>query len=245
MTRKSKKDVRTDRIAVVLVSTRNPLNIGAVARAMSNFGFSDLRTVNPYELAFREAKSAVGAANVLARARVFTSVEDAVDDCSLVVGTTAGRNRQLEHELKSLPESGSLIRAAMRTAKVALLFGSEKRGLSNQDLSYCDWLMRIPTVESAPAMNLGQAVALCLYELIREKPLALKAEPASRPRAEDLERLSSMLLESLETSGYFSKNVLPSAEESIRRLVRRMGLSKEDSTTVLGMLRQMLWKMHH
>jgi tRNA/rRNA methyltransferase len=76
-------------LAVVLVSPRNPLNIGAAARAMSNFGFSDLRVVNPYEKAFREAVSAVGGAPVLQSARVFETVAAAIEDCSLVVGTTS------------------------------------------------------------------------------------------------------------------------------------------------------------
>ena len=232
-----------NRLAVVLVSTRNPLNIGAAARAMSNFGFRDLRTVNPYELAFREAKSAVGAADVLAKAKVCATISEAVADCSLVAGTTAGRNRQLEHELKSLPEAAPLIRRGLGSGRVAILFGSEKRGLSNEDLSYCHWLMRIPTVESTPAMNLGQAVALCMYEIVREKRQATASKRRADPSAAELERLSSALIESLKVSGYFGKNAGASAEEGIRRLVRRMGLSKEDSTTLLGMLRQMLWKM--
>ena len=233
-----------DRLAVVLVSTRNPLNIGAAARAMSNFGFNDLRTVNPYELAFREARSAVGAAEILRKARVYESVAEAVADCSLVVGTTAARNRNLEHELKPLAEAGPLIRKAMKGRKVALLFGSEKRGLSNHDFSYCHWLLRIPTAEHTPAMNLGQAVALCLYELIREKPPMPRAKLESRPSAAELERLGSMLIESLETSGYL-KGMRSSAKDDIRRLVRRMGLSNQDASTLLGMLRQMLWKMRN
>src|SRR5256885_16660264 len=90
------------RLFVVLVATRSPLNIGAAARAMSNFGFRNLRVVNPYELAFREARSAVGASALLKNAKEFKSVADAVADCSLVVGTTAARNRKLDHELRPL-----------------------------------------------------------------------------------------------------------------------------------------------
>src|SRR5215831_21138646 len=86
-------------LAVVLVSTRNPLNIGAAARAMANFGFSDLRVVNAYDVAFREARSAVGAAPLLASAREFSSVAEAVADCILVVGTTSVGHRGLRHPL--------------------------------------------------------------------------------------------------------------------------------------------------
>src|ERR1700720_3788436 len=83
------------RLRVVLVESRNPLNIGAAARAMSNFGFLHLRVVNPYEAAFREARSAVGAAELLANAEEYRTVAEAVADCTLVVGTTAVRHREL------------------------------------------------------------------------------------------------------------------------------------------------------
>ncbi|HXB22492.1 MAG TPA: RNA methyltransferase, partial [Candidatus Solibacter sp.] len=156
-----------DRLRVIMVRTRNPLNIGAAARAMSNFGFLHLRVVNPYEPAFREARSAVGAATLLANAEQYTSVADAVADCSLVVGTTALGRRELQHALRPLQSGAGLINRQLRSGRVALLFGSEKTGLSNQDFSHCHWLMRIPTREEHSSMNLGQAVAVCLYELAR------------------------------------------------------------------------------
>ncbi len=157
-----------ERVRIVLVSTRNPLNIGAAARAMSNFGFRHLRVVNPYEPAFREARSAVGASSVLAEAEQYKSVADAVADCTLVVGTTAVRHRQLHHPLRRLEDGARLIRKRMGASRVALLFGSEKFGLSNEDLSHCHWLMRVPTREENISMNLGQAVAVCLYEIVRD-----------------------------------------------------------------------------
>src|SRR5579864_2597603 len=164
-----RKSAAFDRLFVVLVGARNPLNIGAAARAMSNFGFTNLRLVNPYPLGFREAKSAVGASAVLKRTQEYKTISDAVADCSLVVGTTAARNRKLDHELRPLQEGAGLIRRQLLSGNVALLFGSEKRGLSNRDLSYCHWLMRIPTREPNPSMNLGQAVAVCCYELARDR----------------------------------------------------------------------------
>ena len=89
-------------LRVVLVSPRNPLNIGAAARAMSNFGFDELRLVNPYEVAFREARSAVNAGAVLKGVREFATVAKAVADCALVVGTTSIGHRALEHPLRRL-----------------------------------------------------------------------------------------------------------------------------------------------
>src|SRR5215831_17790156 len=132
-------------LAVVLVSTRNPLNIGAAARAMANFGFADLRVVNPYDVAFREARSAVGATPLLAAAREFKSISDAVADCSLVVGTTSLGHRGLQHPLRRLEYGARLIRKTMTSTQVALLFGSEKFGLTNEELAHCHWLVRVAT----------------------------------------------------------------------------------------------------
>src|SRR6202795_3983760 len=141
-----------DNLRVVLVATRNPLNIGAAARAMSNFGCTHLRLVNPYDPAYREARSAVGAAPVLASAEQFSTVAEAVADCALVVGTTAAGRRELHHQLCTLEAAARIIlqRLARKRAgrgsknRVALLFGSEKTGLSNEDLSHCHWLLRTP-----------------------------------------------------------------------------------------------------
>lgn len=240
-----------DRLTVVLVSTRNPLNIGAAARAMSNLGFTSLRVVNPYEASFREARSAVGAAPLLKRAQTYDTVAEAIADCELVVGTTAAHNRELHQPLKPLPEGASVIRKRMETGRVALLFGSEKRGLSNADLSYCHWLLRIPTREEHPSMNLGQAVAVCLYEVARRAeakrtPSARPARESAKPgpaRAAELERITLLLLEVLKTSGYLGQEPVAAKEEKIRRMVLRLGLSAEDAEVWLGMLRQIVWKL--
>lgn len=231
-------------LRVVLVAPRNPLNIGAAARAMSNFGFFDLRVVNPYEVAFREAKSAVKARAVLEKAREFSTVAEAVADCALVVGTTAKGHRALEHPLRRLETGARIIRKKLATAPVALLFGSEKFGLSNDDMSHCHWLLRIPTREAHGSMNLGQAVAVCLYELIRN-PAAARATPEPRRPASagDLERIAQILEEILEKSGYVHARVAGSTRLKIRRLIRRMDLNAHDAEVWLGMLRQILWKL--
>lgn len=227
-------------VRIVLVRTRNPLNIGAVARAMSNFGFSRLRVVKPYEVAFREARSAVGATTVLACAEEFDSVEQAVADCTLVVGTTAAGHRELQHPIRRLDEAEARDLIMTQAGPVALLFGSEKVGLSNHDLGYCHWLLRIPTDNANTSMNLGQAVAVCLYELVRNpniKSAALRPKSANA-EAKDLDRLSKVLTEALHASGYMTAEALPSTEEKVRRLIRRLSLSAADSEVLLGMLRQ-------
>ena len=232
-----------DRLCVVLVAPRNPLNIGAAARAMSNFGFLHLRVVNPYEVAFREARSAVGATELLANALEYKSLADAVADCTLVVGTTAVRHRELQHPLKRLEHGARVIRKQLASGRVALAFGTEKFGLSTTDLSHCHWLMRIPTREEHISMNLGQAVAVCLYELRRDSKAAQRPEKVKRATAGELERINGVLLEALRASGYVNPRTESSTEDKVRRLVRRLNLQPEDAELWLGMLRQMLWKI--
>lgn len=226
-----------------MVSPRNPLNIGAAARAMSNFGFSCLRVVNPYEVAFREARSAVGAAELLACAEEFSNVADAVSDCSLVIGTTAGRDRELHHQLKDIEAAAPLIREQLVAGRVALLFGSEKRGLSNQDLSYCHWLMHIPTRDEHSSMNLGQSVAVCLYELARGVRTAPEPEPTPVASGADLDRITALLLDTLRTSGYVDARAGTTTEERVRRMIHRMNISARDGEVWLGMLRKIQWKL--
>jgi len=230
-------------LRVVLVAPRNPLNIGAAARAMSNFGFFHLRLVNPYQVAFREAKSAVKSERVLQQAREYPTLAEAIEDCALVVGTTSRGPRALQHPLRRLENGGRLIAKKSGAAPVALLFGSEKFGLSNDDLSYCHWLLRIPTREGHGSMNLGQAVAVCLYELIRNPGAAIKPPIKPAAKADDLERLTELLEELLDQSGYVHARVGESTRMKTRRLVRRMDLTEHDAEVWQGMLRQIRWKL--
>ncbi len=221
---------------MVLVAPRNPLNIGAAARAMNNFGFHRLRLVNPYEVAFQEARSAVNAHKILREAQEFPTLAEAIADCSLVVGTTALGHRELQHTLRPLEFAGKVIRKRLAGAPVALLFGSEKFGLSNEDMSYCHWLLRIGTEGS---MNLGQAVAVCLYELVRN-PAPPKPDQRKSASARDLDRLTGLLKDVLEQSGYLHSE---GTDAKIRRLVRRLNLAGHDAEIWLGMVRQIHWKL--
>ncbi len=226
---------------------------------MSNFGVRRLRLVAPYDVAFRNARSAVGAAEVLEMAELFDTVADAITDCELVVGTTAVKNRDLQHPLRELDlETGSLIRSQLGLGPLALLFGSEKYGLSNEDLSYCHWLLRIPAREEHASMNLGQAVAVCLYEVTRSEvhsPLSEVLPPVVVPRlqapvqagpaasAGDEERIVASLMEVLHLSEYVRRHTEDSVRENARRFVRRLRLQRSDAELWLGMLRQILWRL--
>ena len=235
-----------DNLRVVLVQTRNPLNIGAAARAMSNFGVQRFWVVNPYEVAFREARSAVGASVLLATAEKYDGVAEAVKDCRLVVGTTvAGPRRDLQHPLHWLDTGARTIKRQLKAGPVALLFGSERYGLSNEELSHCHWVMRIPTREEHGSMNLGQAVAVCLYELVRRAPTKTAPQKKERTPAAsgDVERVTQALFEVLGTSGYVKPRASAATEENLRRMIRRMQLNTSDTDMWLGMLRQIAWKL--
>jgi TrmH family RNA methyltransferase len=232
-----------DRLRVVLVDVRNPLNIGAAARAMSNFGFGHLRVVNPYEVAFEGARSAVGASSLLAHAEKFTTVAEAVSDCSLVVGTTAIGHRDLQHTLQRLEAGAPMIRAHLASAPCALLFGSEKFGLSNNDMSHCHWLMHIPTRDEHLSMNLGQAVAVCLYELVRDAAASANSDTREVASSAELERIHETLLFALKASEYPKFNSSQTFRAAVRRMVYRLRLHSGDAEFFLGMLRQILWKL--
>src|SRR5271156_3353927 len=240
-------------LAVVLVRARDPNNIGAVARTMYDFGFRDLRLVNEYRVPFARAKSAVDASAVLEAAREYASVAEAVADCTLVVGTTAVGPRRQEQPLYTLADAGDRLRSEVASGQqpsenqLALLFGSEKTGLSNEELSHCHWLVTIP-MASTPgmrhaSMNLGPAGAGCLYELVRDAETPPLQELSEAASAADLERLTALLIEVMEKSGYSHRHPANFDEIQVRRLVRQMNLDRSRALAWTGIFRQVLWKL--
>ncbi len=240
---------QTDRISIVLVRARNPSNIGAVARAMHDFGFRHLRVVNDYPVPFETARSAVDASAILAEAKTFATLAEAVADCTLVVGTTAVGERALQHPLHALPEAATAIHTELtrEEGRVALLFGSEKTGLSNDELSHCHWLLTIPMEQHEdirhPSMNLGQAAAVCLYELVRQTGVHVGTGVPQAASSGEVERLTTLLNEVLEKTEYTRRHPANSDEAQIRRLVLRMGLAANDLPVWMGILRQVLWRV--
>jgi tRNA/rRNA methyltransferase len=237
-----------DRVCVVLVRARNPNNIGAAARAMHDFGFRHLRVVNEYKVPFASARSGIDASEVLDGAKEFGGISEAVADCTLVVGTTAVGERALVHPLHALPKAAAAIGEELaRDGRVALLFGSEKTGLSNDELSRCHWLLTIPMQQYEdvrhPSMNLGQAVAVCLYELVRGKGVPDRTEVPAAAGAGEVERLTVLLTEVLKRTEYTRRHPSNSDEAQIRRLVLRMRASAADAPVWMGILRQVLWKL--
>ena len=233
---------------VVLVRARNPNNMGAVARAMHDFGFGRLAVVSEYPVPLETARAAVDAGAVIAAAATYGSVGEAVGACTLVLGTTAVGERALEHSLLTLKEAAGQVRehlAANAEHRVGLLFGSEKTGLSNEELSHCQVLVTIPMEQYAgvrhPSMNLGQAAAVCLYELVRERELQrVQAEPR-RPTADEMERLRGLFAEVLEEAEYVRRHPANRDEAQVRRLLLRAAPTAADAPVWMGVLRQVLW----
>jgi TrmH family RNA methyltransferase len=237
-----------DGIDVVLVSPRNPLNIGAVARAMANFGFARMKVVAPFEPHWREAKSAIGAEHLLENARVCARLDDAVADCTLVVGTGTLTYRKPDQPVVSPAELAPRIAEELaRGGRVAILFGPEKHGLTREDLSLCHLLVEIPTDARQPSMNLGQAVAVCLYELVRAEPgSAASPESATAPSpvaSGNLDRLADLIEETMSASGYSPRTMQAANRHDLRLALRRLRWTEPDVRRALGLFRRVLWRL--
>jgi tRNA/rRNA methyltransferase len=240
----------TKPVHVVLVSPRNPLNIGAAARAMANFGFDQLTVVAPYTPHWREARSAVGAPDVLQNATESASIADAVADCTLVIGTGTLTHRKAEQKVVELPALAPLVQDEFaRGGRIALIFGPEKHGLTREDLSWCHLLVEIPTDAHQPSMNLGQAVAVCLYELASRAfsaPPAAPAEPLPpAARSGNLDLLAKVIEESMEGAGYSPRSMQDANRHDLRLLLRRLAPNERDTRRILGLFRRILWRLRN
>jgi tRNA/rRNA methyltransferase len=252
------------RITVVLVRPRNPINIGAAARAMANFGFRNLTVVAPYAPHWREARSAVGAPELLRNAKESATLADAVAGCTLVVGTGTIARRKPEQKVLSLLNLAPLVKQELdRGGRVALVFGPEKHGLTREDLSWCNLLVEIPTDPRQPSMNLGQAVAVCLYELAARvfpaesaasAPTAAHApDPAYAPEkgtermsaapSGGLDRLAGVIEEAMFAAGYSPSSMQAANRHDLRLLLRRLAPTERDTRRILGLFRRILWRL--
>jgi tRNA/rRNA methyltransferase len=243
-----------DRIDVVLVTPRNPLNIGAAARAMANFGFRRLSIVAPFAHNWMEAKSAVGAPDLLRDATVYETVAEAVANATLVVGTGSLDRRKPEQAILDLPAAAAQIREAASSgdskSRVALLFGSEKHGLTADELSWCHAITVIDTADAQPSMNLGQAVAVCLYEISRTVSTTQEAPAASAPpqltgnaNSEQLDRLARLIEETMESVNYATRGMRSANGEALRILLRRLMPNDADLRRMMGLFRRILWQL--
>ncbi|MGE0128095.1 MAG: RNA methyltransferase [Blastocatellales bacterium] len=222
-------------VKIVLVRPRDPNNIGAAARAMKNFGFSDLAIVTPHPPVWSEVVSAINAADILTIARVCGALDEAIAGCNLVVGTT-DRTRVEEKQTVYTPFDLSRELSAA-DYKLALVFGSEKHGLTNEDLSRCHRVMSIPTEHDCPSMNLGQAVAICCYELIRAgAQAAIVPRPAETASAGATEAALQLSLEVLRLIDFVLPGNEPDLTRRVRRGLLRFNMTRQDVEWLCGIL---------
>jgi tRNA/rRNA methyltransferase len=220
---------------------------------MANFGMEHLSVVAPYAPHWREARSAVGAPALLQNARETESLPDAVTNCTLVVGTGTLTYRKPEQRVVPLPALAPIIGGELaRGGRVAVVFGPEKHGLTRDDLSYCHLLVEIPTDPRQPSMNLGQAVAVCMYELaarglLPEKGSTREAQGSGLPEAAasgNLDLLAGLVEQTMEAAGYSPHAMQEANRHDLRLLLRRLSLTQRDIRRILGLFRRILWRLN-
>lgn len=225
-------------LRVVLSQPSHPGNIGAAARAMKTMGYSDLALVRPRHFPDPDATAmAAGADDVLGNARVFDSLEAALAQCVLVAGFSA-RGRELSHKPVALREAAPECVAAARAGTVALVFGNETSGLSNEELALCQRLVSIPSNPAYGSLNLAAAVQVACYELAtcagtHGLPASGEGTPAT---GEDIAGLFAHLESTATASGYLDPARPGRFMERMRRLFARTGLEREEVKLIRGLL---------
>jgi TrmH family RNA methyltransferase len=226
-------------IRIVLVDPAHPGNIGAVARAMKNMGLSELHLVRPRYFPNSEATArASGADDVLAAARVFESFEDAIAECGLVVGTSA-RLRHLSFDLVEPRECAQHIASAAQSGNVAVVFGSERVGLTNTELSRCNLLVTIPTNPEYSSLNLAMAVQVLAYEIwLLTRPEAAPAPALEVPlaTATEMSRLYEHIQQVLDYIDFRDRTGGGNLMARIRRLFNRARLDQNEMNILRGIL---------
>lgn len=226
-------------IRVVLVDPNHPGNIGAVARAMKNMGLSELHLVRPKSFPHAEATArASGADDVLDAARVHEHFADAIAECGLVVGTSS-RQRYLSLELVEPRECAQHVARSAQTGNVALVFGSEKYGLTNEELARCNLMVTIPTAPGYASLNLGMAVQLIAYEVwLAMRPGAPLPPPQDVPSAtaDEMTRLYEHFERVLEEIDFRDRTGGGNLMARIRRLFNRARLDQNEMNILRGIL---------
>lgn len=222
------------RIVVVLVEPKDPRNIGAVARAMSNLAVSDLRLVAPGPFDQVVAKGvACWGAEVVDKHKTFHSLNDAVTDAHEVVGfaSDSGGHRMSQRILEDW--IGTLDFQHAKT--VALVFGSEERGLRREHFPVCQNLIRIPSSSENPSYNLAQSVILALYALRRRSHTGVGDDIKDLPTSAQLEHFTSMVLRAAEDVGFLNENSPKHIQDILVNMTRRGRLSTRELKIMTGL----------
>ena len=228
-------------LRIVLVRPRGSGNIGSVARALKNFGATELAIVGTARTkSFWARAMAVHGRDVLSDATCYGTIREAVADCALVVGTTCRGGLYRKHS-QTPREVAPRIAAAARTGKVAVIFGPEDHGLSNQDLEPCQLLVTIPAHPEYQSLNVAQAAVVCLYEIFLAALGAPREEKFRRARAEDVERMYDRMRATLLKIGFLDSENPEHMLLAFRRILGRAGLEDADVRIFTGLFRQIEW----
>jgi TrmH family RNA methyltransferase len=227
-------------IVVVLDQPQDLVNIAHVVRVMKNFGLRDLRLVNPADYdAYRVEGIAHQTQDVLARVRSFENLTDALSDCVHVVGFTA-RGRTAKRSLQRPREAAGEILAAGAREVVALVFGREDRGLSNEALDRCHRVVTIPSEPGYPSLNLAHAVVVMLYELALargagERPFKAPRRRAPAARGEEMELLFTDVARALTAIDFFKTRNAAGVMRTVRDIVHRTPLDQREAKLLRAM----------
>jgi len=226
-------------IRLVLVDTSHPGNIGAAARAMKNMELEDLRLVRPRQFPHPDASArASGADDLLARARVCSTLAEALEGCGLVLACTA-RERDHYYRVLDVHEAAERAVAASALAPVAVVFGAEHSGLNNEDLAPAHALLRIPTGKQYASLNLAMAVQVVAYELLRARGASVAPSPREQPLADPaaMERLYAHLQQVLEEIDFRDRTQQgTNLMNRIRRFLQRAELDGNEVNILRGLL---------
>lgn len=226
-------------IRIVLVNTSHTGNIGSVARAMKTMGLNDLYLVDPVQAPDSHASAlAAGATDVLHQAKIVKTLPEAIQDCGLVVGTSA-RNRTLDWPLLGPRETAAKVLAEAPNYPVAMVFGRESSGLTNEELQQCTHHVHIPSNPEYSSLNLAMAVQTLAYE-VRMQFLEADAKPSvsdvDYPLAGDLERFYQHLEDTLGETGFIIKNHPGQVMAKLRRMFSRARPESAELNILRGIL---------
>ena len=229
-----------DNIRIVLVATSHPGNIGAAARAMKTMGLSRLVLVNPKRYPDPQAEwRAASATDVLDDCQVCASLDEAIADCHWVVGASA-RPRRIPWPVADARDSAKKLLAEANAGQVAVLFGREADGLSNEELQRCNAHLRIPASPEYPSLNLAMAVQVVAYELFAAQSAPLESEWDRPPAtAAEVEALLTHLERLLVAADFLDPQNPGQTLTRLRRLAARAGLDQTEVRMLRGIATQL------
>jgi TrmH family RNA methyltransferase len=233
------------RLLVVLVEPLYDGNVGSVARAMKNFGLSDLALVNPCRIDDFGLAMASHARDVLEGAAVYSRLEEALEQADLVVGTTGKRLDEAQHHLRlhlrvpCLSPAGLADRLQGKDGTVALLLGREDCGLNSDELALCDILVSIPTSPDYPVMNLSHSAAVLFYELYKNGSGGSRVEMARGESLSLLREKAELLLSDIAYPEHKAKFTLL----MLRRILGRAELTEREARTLIGLIKRIRWSL--